>query len=617
MGIFQKIFRRTKRQEGHVDPADNPNMIQVYDGYGRPMYVTKSDWKSKVLIPNLQKARNDSDELYNLLISAINDGFATEILPHAKRLQQIDPNAERGAVVLAIVNMEIGKPIDAEQVLSDFVAVHGETGIVATNLAKTYSLQGKSEQAEEILWHALELDPNQDNGLSWYAATQRDRGGEVAELAAYQRVSQLPGSWRAGLWVAKSMLEDGDLESAESVYRQSLERAGRLVPADVLMQMSGDLGNLGYLKEIIAWVLPHFDPSFHGLSVGNNLIKAYFDLGYYKEARQLTDTLYALQRPDWQETLGYWDTELAKAGLEKQNNNEIGQPEFAMFCVQGPIWTHKQPLLADLIPSKPGNAVKIAFFGNTVLYASTPNANQSQLADTAGRLSRSIPLLLAETAQLHTESICQTFVGYVQRRGFAVFGERADTQSLYDMTGKDVDYIAGITIDTREEIWKAELVMVSRTDGNQVAAISEAIESANPGPGVANLTNALLGLLAGGTIANRASLPDWYMLPSETELSDYLLRLEQQLVIIAEGAEGLQSGGISGEREMLHGILNLCLSHPANALLRMVLAGTFDGMRQVRPKVADEYEDRMKRLQDEYPLEGKLGKRINQIIYGQ
>jgi len=151
MGIFQKIFRRTKGQEDRIDPVDDPDIIQVYDSYCRPMYVTKSNWKTKVLIPNLEKARNEPDELYNLLISAINDGFAPEILPHA------------------------------EQVLSDFIAVHGETGIVATNLAKTYSLQGKSEQAEEVLWHALELDPNQDNGLSWYAAIQRDRGGRARE----------------------------------------------------------------------------------------------------------------------------------------------------------------------------------------------------------------------------------------------------------------------------------------------------------------------------------------------------------------------------------------------------------------------------------------------------
>ena len=60
---------------------------------------------------------------------------------------------------------------------------------------------------------------------------------------------------------------------------------------------------------------PQFEPPVHGLQVGNNLIKAHFDLGQFDDARRILDKLYSLKRPDWKATLGYWDTELAKANI--------------------------------------------------------------------------------------------------------------------------------------------------------------------------------------------------------------------------------------------------------------------------------------------------------------
>jgi pentatricopeptide repeat protein len=50
----------------------------------------------------------------------------------------------------------------------------------------------------------------------------------------------------------------------------------------------------------------------HGLAVGNNLIKAYLELGDADEARAVLDKLYAQQRPDWRDALAYWDGQIDK-----------------------------------------------------------------------------------------------------------------------------------------------------------------------------------------------------------------------------------------------------------------------------------------------------------------
>ncbi len=226
------------------DPAKDPNMIQVFDAYGRPMFISKETWRTTVLPGALKKDWSNPDALCSLIIQSLRDGFVGEVVDAARQLQRIDPNAERGVTVLANVYLQTKHIKEAGAVLTEFVQKHGETGSVVTNLAKVHSARGETTLADSTLWHALELDPNQDNGLLWFAALARERSGETGWLEALRRAAALPGSWRAKLWLARDALEKKDTESAMAFYRQVLEQV-EPAPADVLMQISGDLGNNG------------------------------------------------------------------------------------------------------------------------------------------------------------------------------------------------------------------------------------------------------------------------------------------------------------------------------------------------------------------------------------
>jgi len=113
---------------------------------------------------------------------------------------------------------------------------------VLTNLAKVQASRKDEARADQTLWKALETDPNMDNALLWYVARQQEKEGNDAEVAAFRRVSALPGSWRAQLWLARSALEAGDLREAMAFYEAALGRVPRPAPADFVMQLSGDLG---------------------------------------------------------------------------------------------------------------------------------------------------------------------------------------------------------------------------------------------------------------------------------------------------------------------------------------------------------------------------------------
>ena len=243
-----------------VDPARDKNMIQVFDAYGREMHITKDVWRKNVLPGTLKSNWDKPDQLAGIIIGALSDGFRSDVIAAAEHLYQIDPQPERGTCVWAVVLNEEGNHIEAEKVLRGYIAKHGENGSVLTNLAKVYAKRSHHREAEEILWHALKIDPNQDNGLGWYTAIHKDRGGEVAWLKALHRIAALPGSWRAQLWLARSALQSKDLESALAYYHQALSHVKPPVPTDLLGQMSGDLGNAAHLPELLQLTEPYFVP---------------------------------------------------------------------------------------------------------------------------------------------------------------------------------------------------------------------------------------------------------------------------------------------------------------------------------------------------------------------
>src|ERR1017187_3854549 len=397
-------------QSAPIDPTSAKNMIQVFDAYGREMLITKEAWRKDVLPGSIKSNWNNPDQLYGIIFGALNDGFRSDVIAASEQLYKIDPQPERGTCVWGIVLKEEGRLDEAEKVLRNFIAKHGENGSVLTNLAKVYSKRNDEKTTEEILWHALEVDPNQDNGLGWYWIIQKERNGEEAGLEALRRIAALPGSWRAKLWLARTALQSRQQEQAFVYYRECLSRVGKPVPTDLLMQMSGDLGNAGHLPELLQLTEPHFVVEMHGLQVGNNLIKAHLDLAQSDAARRIVDQLYALKRLDWQKTLSFWDTEIAKARLASANLDPQKQLKISLLTGDGPVWLKSTSPAVELFPAKTPNGLAVCFLCGTAEKATNSKRPEHQLSDTAGRLTRALPLFFAEQVDFQSRARVQTLI---------------------------------------------------------------------------------------------------------------------------------------------------------------------------------------------------------------
>lgn len=613
MGLFSKVFGRKEHSSGSTpqppassaptDPSMDPNLIRVHDAYGRELFLTKQAWRDSVLLGHIKKVWNDSEALYSVIVQSLNDGFAQEMVEPAEHLASMDPNPERGAVVLANVYRILHREMDSANTLREFIAKHGESGLALTNLAKV--LPHKEERLD-ALWRGLDLDPNQDNAVEWCEAIYREDDGREAGIQALQRMSAIPGSWRADLWLARLALEAKDLQRAEGHYKKALNNANMPLPADLLMQLSGDLGKAGFLEALLEWTQPHYSLEHHGLQVGNNLLKAYIDLGQLDRASGLLQRLYAQKRPDWKPTLSFWDTEIAKARAAATPVEPEDQISATLLTTEGPIWLPEGSPAFALMRRPDPSPLTVAFLGGTAETGSSATAPVHQFTDGPGRLSRALPLFLAEhlffelSASVHTLSawLLGDHPGFILS-GVAWSDEDAAGHAL--QVKPPADYIVITHLKTAEEPWSVDLRLVQTQDHRCLHHETVRFQSGEPYPTLARLAENLAGALTSNRDTPRRT-PELYSVPSGTDFISYLVRLEQLLAVRCSALENAPANFLSGERDILDGNLHLCLAHPKSISLRILLLQTCLSMKRIRPDIAQEYLGKLEMLQREHPL---------------
>lgn len=629
MSILGKLFKKNQRSaQKHQappsasDPANDPNLIRVFDKFGRELFISKDEWRTNVLPNALKSDWNNPEQLCEKIISALNDGFISEVEKAAERLYELNPSSSRNVCLYAIVLLKNNCIDDAEKVLKSFLEKNGDDGSVLTNLAKVYAARGETEKQNATLWRALTVDPNQDNGLGWYVALEREVSGEEAALIALRRVAQLPNSWRPQLWLARAALESNDLPQAINCYREGLSHAGSNVPTDLLMQMSGDLGNQHKLTELVGLTEQYFIPEEHGLQVGNNLIKAHIELGQIDEARRILDQLYSLKRPDWKETLGYWDTQIAKSQVAKSKADLAEPLSMIMLTIEGPVWLKSDSPASRIFPLTRKQGPLITFLGSSATTSSPAQAVEPQMADAPGRMSRALPLFLAEQVTLASDANVQTFIPWISEGsgGFVLSGvawTENDALEYVRRSETNSEYVALVHLNTVSDPWSVDLRLLKTSNGECVANLQGFVAQSIPGQPVIELSHRLIDLIT-EQLQIKATRTSLYRVPDEAYLSNYLLRLEQLLAVRCAGMEGVSAGFLHGEREIIDGNLQLCLTFPSNVATRILLVQTLLTMNKIKPEVIREFIEKVTMLQKDKPLpepgQSAVQEMLNELI---
>ena len=523
---------------------------------------------------------------------------------------------ERGTVYLAVYFLQTDQPAEAESLLLKHIERHGPSGIVLTNLAKARSALNREAESLQTLWRALELDPNQDNGLGWYEVIHREKGGEPAGIVALERVAALPDSWRAQLWLARYALQESRLEDAVALYQESLSRVKDPTPTDLLMQMSGDLGNAGFLPEILMLVTPRFDPALHGMEVGNNLIKANIDTGQLEAAKIILQKLQLQHRPDWQQTLDYWEGELSRATCATHNTSDQKLPGISLLRLEGPSIYKAQSPTAHLFPTKDDNAPRICFIGSSAETSQIGKEINRQPSDNPGRFSRGLPLLLAEYTFTQTSAQTCTLLPWVagENASFVLSAVpwKDEDAAHHARNGETPnDYVVISHLKARGENWTLILQLVRTIDAKRLASFEYAFAEFS----VHTVIEQLLADLQNCLIAEAEVTPQphpQFALPADSEINHYLFRLEQGLAVRCFAMEDSNSLGLSNPSEIVNGMIQTCLQNPKNLSCRLLLLRSLAALKKIDPELALSFRKKVNSLMQEHPLEERIGKPIRE-----
>jgi arylsulfatase A-like enzyme/predicted Zn-dependent protease len=261
--------------------AADPEIIEAHSRLGN--IYTKAGRHADAVAAYKRALALDPEHLqstYNLALAYRALGQIDEAIVGFERTQQLDPRSGRAHFQLGDIYMQRGDPARALDVLTKGLALDVDRPPFLVKLGEAYLELKRYDEAEKALTEAVQLRADVPRGQYNLALVQEQRGNPAGARAAYEtevainpknygaqfnlgrllakegRTADAARRFRASidarpefaegyLYLAKAMLDLGDLQAAEQAAKQGLSRApertiaplGHYVLADVYSRL--------------------------------------------------------------------------------------------------------------------------------------------------------------------------------------------------------------------------------------------------------------------------------------------------------------------------------------------------------------------------------------------
>lgn len=286
------------------------------DENGKPIHVSRDEWKDKVLPEMIEQTWDDLNMLYSVISLACDNDMPDQVLDAARHAYETDTIAERASTMYSIVLIRNGLYADALKVLEDYIQKEGKTATILSCLARTHKLMGQNDLFSQTLIEAIDLDPNDEIILTWWLENQREGQENPDDKAALLEIAKKDGTWRAQTWLAHMAIENNEKFEAIDFYKQALEKSDACQEAVTLSAM--DLVQAGHVIELIDLMEQFYDPVKHEVDAGIHLVQAYIQTGQKIKGIQMLNHVEA-KRPELGEQIFKMRQNLANLPDEKVN----------------------------------------------------------------------------------------------------------------------------------------------------------------------------------------------------------------------------------------------------------------------------------------------------------
>lgn len=586
------FFRKRKKAAAPAAPvsragertAGEPRLISFVDAYGRTYQVPLDQWRESVLRPNLESKWDSPGELYSLILSALGDDLAADVEAASARLLQIDPLPERAFVIRAIVQMKLEKHDEAAATLHEGIARLGERGVLLTNLAKVIDVQGDHARAMATLDRALELDPNQDNGLGWRIAELNESQGEAAAQAYLRRLAERADAWFPQLLLGQYAIRAGRREEGLRWFDEALARAPH--GSGLLLTVTGELGRQGLLNDAVQRVAPVYDEHRDDVRVGYNLLQAYLELGDADAGRALLDRLFALGQPAYAETLQHFAKAFDELIAEPPRPLRH-EPDIQLMQLALPPWLLGMHDMAWAAPPRGENRPRIVLLPLAATGESLEGHGHAGREDERGRLSRALPLLLLEQLVYCSDLDAVLNLPVADEHNLVLFGRAVNEEEL-EFLARDFAFAVEGEIAAADGQYTITY-RLRKLDGlATIAQVRRTFGEADAGDALIAITGEILSAIGAATSAIIEPRVPMYALPSAYG-SQYVSALGQMLsltlVCLANARETLFR-----ERNIYGWVQSLAVSLPENDPAQFMYFTALAKGRRTGSPIVDEFE---------------------------
>ena len=574
---------KTTKISSEKSTKENVKMMNIIDQNGRRIQITMEEWREKVLPIALKNHWDNANLLYNDIRKAIQNNFINDVKDAAIHLKEIDTIKERGYNTLAILYLKNKEFDKANEVLSEYLVNNPKTGTILTNLAKSYYGQDEKEKAIEILWEGLTINPNQNNGLPWYASICKDREGIDGYIDALRRASEIKGSWLPQFLLARYKLNEKNIESAKELLKIALSEGH--VTQEALLVISGELGAKGYSKELIELVEPVYDFNKNDIRVGLNLLQAYLQNKEIEKGENLLNKLMMLERPDLKNALLKISNNFDKLKIEEKASTPKKDVQINMMVLDNPVWGHGLKTSKWFINNKEvkGNIAVLPYADETIR---EKEIKGYQKDNETSMLSRGIPLYVSEMINYYTDYNNKVVMPFVRDFGPVITNKQYNEAALEDIGNK-----INADIVITGSVMNAEIgYLIKNTIYNMNDKTSKKIEMFIQKENFGNRFNEMIKALRSELDGHEQSNNKFYKLAEDKEVLHYLASLGHSLTQTLIQGKFVDKDLLLGERNILNWYLNMVMAYPENEAIKMMLVSGIEKSKEYGSKVYLEFK---------------------------
>ena len=403
-----------------ASPAEPKTHVEVLNAQGQRIRIPIEQYRKQALPEMIKASDTDPDRLTAVIMQAVRDGCADDVIAAANRLTVIDKkNIERALTVLAVVQRDCGDLDLAEGTLKELLQRKPGSAAAYVGLGMLQERQGNLEQCEQLLWQALQLDCNHPDAVHGYLQTRHRSVGDDGYPAEIEKVMALPGSWRAQLWMARLQLTRDNEAGAAAIYREVLSQ--EQVEGDALLMACADLVQRQKHDLIDELVVKRFVPGQHHPHIGAAILQHY----HMQQKHELGEALLHQMYVHYGHMIG-GDLQQFAVEFDRMRLSKLppmpqlpANPKVNLMRLDRPSWYAGYGDPQWLLPQKgPGHKHVMVF---ALAIDGQPKLEPAQ-EEEVGRATRSLPLWFAEQIWLATPHRGTAALPMAENGGWAVLG---------------------------------------------------------------------------------------------------------------------------------------------------------------------------------------------------